>query len=190
MNQLRIVCLFFLGFYFLLIRSNATSADLADETKIKNNRMMATTLSFSDRSTSNSQPVFQLFKTNGLLPNGFDLASVRVKKEGKMGFQYQLRTVMTGPDDSLCKALAMELWQNKKIQYEGRLLDLNFQSNLTDDNSEDWIFILKLNDHHPALMNKTCEFNFTLITFRKDLQEKGGFRDEKIINNLVLTGRW
>lgn len=190
MDRLKIICLLSLGFYFLLVKSTATSADLADETKIKSNRMAATTLSFSDRSTINNQPFFQLFKTNGLLPGGFDLASVRVKKEGQMGFKYQLQTETKGNDDLLCKALTLELWQNQKVKYQGKLSGFNFQSDLTGADEEDWIFILGLNDKSQALTNKTCEFNFLLTTFRNNLQEKGGFRDEKKISNLVLSGKW
>lgn len=190
MNQLKILCFLFLGFYFLLINSATTSADLADETKIKNNQMAATTLSFSDQNTANNQPLSQLFKTNGLVFGGFDLSSIRVKKDGKMGFKYQLQTEIKGSDDLLCKALDLELWQNQKVKYQGKLSGFNFQSDLNGSLNEDWIFILKLDNESQTLMNKTCEFNFLLTTFRKDLEEKGGFRDEKIITNLVLSGRW
>lgn len=172
-----------------LINTGYTDADLIDGEVVENNRLAATTLSFSSRSTVNNQPSLQLFKTNGILPGGFDVASIRIKKDGRVGFKYRIETVVAGGDDLFCEALGLELIQGGRQKFKGPLPDFNLESSLLDAENEDWIFLIYLNQDDPVLSNKTCEFTFALTTFHQ-VSGEGGFHDETELLNVVLGGNW
>ena len=82
----KIICAISIFLTYFLMITETTSADIFAERVIRQNRLQATTLSFSDRNTANNIQIYNLFSLMGLLPGGFDIKAVRIKKDGRMSF--------------------------------------------------------------------------------------------------------
>ncbi len=190
-RRTRIILLIILFTSCFLLNTNRTDADLVAERVVRNNRLTATTLSFSQRHTANDSHLSLLFNTVGLLPGGFDLAAVRLKKEGKLNFKYQLKVNKTGGDDLFCQALKIQVMQQGSFKFEGSLLDLVIQANINEENLQhDWIFFISLEDNNANLRGKNCQFDFYFKTFRTNPQERKGFYAERTLTNNILSGFW
>ena len=174
----------------LTIFTGATSSDMYDTQIIEGNRFSTTTLDFSQRDTSNNQPVSTLFNLTGIIPGGFKVEGVRVKKDGKMGFRYKISTVKTAGNDNFCEALELTILQDWQIKYQGSLLDFSYNSDMRDKKTDDFIYYVKLTDNNVSLVNTSCDFNFVFKTWKVDPDEQGGFFDQEILNNHITSGFW
>ncbi|MFA5750229.1 MAG: hypothetical protein WC895_03325 [Candidatus Shapirobacteria bacterium] len=174
----------------VLIFSEVTTADLSVQLIAEDNQMTATTLQFSTRDTSNENETPYLFKTQGLIYDGFDVESIRIKKDGYINFNYQIKANKTSGDDIFCNALQLKIMQNDKFIYNGKLLELDNSKFINDNGKDDWIFFLSLNNNDDQLKNKNCEFEFNFKTWRKNVDETGGFKDNIKVINFVSSGNW
>lgn len=174
----------------ILIFSEVTTADLSVELVSKDNKMTATTLQISSRDTSNESETPYLFKTQGLISDGFDVESLRIKKDGYVNFNYQIKAIKINGDDNFCNALHIKIMQNDKFVYNGKLFELKSNKAISDTGKDDWVFFLSLNDNNDQLKNKNCEFEFNFQTWRENIDEKGGFKDTVKIANFVTSGNW
>ncbi len=174
----------------ILLFSEVTTADLFVQLIAEDNQMTATTLQLSARETSNENETPYLFKTQGLISDGFDVKSIRIKKDGYMDFNYQIKTVKTNGDDNLCNALQLKIMQNDKFIYNGKLFDLNNSKFINSNGKDDWVFFLFLKNNDDQLKNKNCEFEFNFKTWRKNVNETGGFQDNVKVINFVSSGNW
>lgn len=174
----------FLLIYLMIIFSQAgsTSADLSDKESSVGNTMRATTLAFSTRNSFNEEIISHSFSTYGLVASGFDLNSIRIKKEGELAAPYNLSAQKTSGDDSVCNALKISIMQNNQFIYQGNIASLNLNSNI-NNNPDDWIIFIALSDYNDSLKNKMCNFNFNFVT-RLNEKEKG-FSDFHFISNNI-----
>jgi len=173
-----------------LIYTDRTDADLVAERTVRNNNFTATTLNFSQRHTANNSHISMLFRTMGIQPGGFDLGAARIKKDGKLNFKYRLKVIKTGGDDSLCQTLKIQVMQKGSFKFEGNLLDLVIDSNIDNNNPQDWIFFINLDNDEANLRSKNCEFNFNFKTWRNNPDERKGFYAERSLTNNISSGVW
>ncbi len=184
---LRIVFFFMVA---ILLFTGATDADLFDNEMVTGNIFSATTLDFANKQTSNELSLSFLFNTTGLIPGGFEVKGLRIKKEGEMDFNYRLVASKTAGDDNLYQALNLTLVQNWQVVYQGSLGGLSLDDFINENGIDDWILMVGLDDNNQALSLKECEFNLTVKTWKTDPGETWGFYDEEILSNRVTTGSW
>lgn len=185
---------FFKGVFLLILAlvlfTGVTSADLFDTEMVTGNRLTATTLDFSQRDSANGNYSSQLFNITGLIANGFQVEGVRVKKDGKLDFNYKIRVEKTAGDDLFCSALDLTVLQNWQIKYQGRLIDFQANSTIQPNGLDDWIFYLKLNYNENSLTNKICDFNLVFHSLKINEGGTSVFSDEEILANHVSSGMW
>ena len=174
----------------LTVYTGATSSDMFDSQVIEGNRFSTTTLDFSQQDTANNQPVSVLFNVTAIIPDGFRVEGVRVKNDGKMGFKYKVKTLQTSGDESLCSALQLTVLQEWQIKYQGNLLDFSYDSDLSSQKIDDFIYYLKLTSSSDSLKNKSCDFNFVFRSWKVYPDETGGFFDQEILTNHISSGTW
>lgn len=174
----------------ILMLSNTTSADLSVKIIVSDNKFLASTLQMLSLDTSNENQLSSLFQINGLIPGGFSVKAFRIKKEGDLGFNYQLKSIKINGDDNLYEALNIKIMQNDKFIFQGKLSELNQKQKIEDQNKEDWIFFVSLDSDNQQLANKSCEFELNLKTYRDNPEESGGFRDEIKVSNYISSGNW
>ena len=185
--EIKRLALFLILLYLFLIKTNYTDADIFAERIVSHNKLSATTLDFSTRSSFNNSPAISLFHSVGIQSGGFDLAAIRVAPDNETKFKYRLRSVKTNGDDFFCSQLQLKVFNRNFFEiYNGSLLDLS----LTTLNSDprDYIFFISLDDQNPALKNKICEFNFDFKTFRNKPDEQGGIFAQRLISNIISSG--
>lgn len=174
-----------------LISTQYTDADIFAERNIKKNKFSVTVLNFYARTTFNNTEVDYLYKTAGMLPGGYDLGAVKIKRDGSVQFKYSLKTVKNNGDDILCNSLNIQVLKKNLMQiFSGKLMNLSINSEIIDDNPEDWIFLISMDQSDDSLRNKICEFNFNFKTYRDNPNEKGGIFAQRIIGNMVSSGGW
>lgn len=173
-----------------LFNTQYTDADLFAERIISHNIFSAITLDFSSKNTINGTAIPFLFKTLGLLPDGYDMGAIRIKKNGKLGFKYRIKTVKKNGDDSFCNALNLTVLKRNWSQvFSGRLIDMSIDSEINSDEAQDWIFIVAL-DKSSNLKNKLCEFDFEFKTYSVNPQDSGGIYAKRVVSNSVSSGSW
>lgn len=188
-SPFRLALRFLFAFIVILtLFTDTTSADISDEETISDNIFRATTLDFSNRSTINSTPSVILFRTTGLIAGGFDVASVRVKKDGRINFPYHL-SVQAPPDSPLCQSLELKVIKDNKFIYQDKLVGLDLDQSLSDQ-TDDYIFILSLPSDTNSLSNQTCQFDFVFVSSRSGQSTPAGFSDEERVTNFISTGSW
>lgn len=180
----------FLIILALVAFTRATSADLFVAKIIDNNKFSATTLDFSQRDTATNNPTSTLFNVSGFTAGGFKVNGVRIKKDGKKDFNYQIKTIKTLGDDYLCDMLQLTVLQDWQIKYQGSLTGLSLNSSIKDNGLDDWVFYIKLENNEINLVNKVCDFNFVFRTFRDSPESNLGFWDEEILTNHIATTIW
>lgn len=190
-GKTKIIFIFLLILANFLLRTKTTSADIFAERLIRDNVLSASTLSFSGRHTANNNEISSLFNTNGMLPSGFDVRAVRLKKEGKMDFKYHLKAVKSGGDEAACQSLSLQVLLKGQEKYKGPLLHLSFDSSLRGPERDDLVFFISMEENSPSSMNKLCEFNFIFKTYRNTSDENPtGFNAIKYLANAVSIGSW
>lgn len=185
-----ILKVFLLLFLVLLVFTQATDADLFDQEIIPGHTWSALTLDFSQRDTANNLPLSLLFNISGLQPDGFQVRSVRIKKDGSLDFHYRILSVKTAGNDPLCDSLLITIMKDWQIISEGHLVDLSLDLNIDGRDRDDLIFFLSLEDDTISLTNKVCDFNLVFKTWREYPENTSGFTDEEVLENHVSTGSW
>lgn len=180
-------CLIVLGLF--LRNTGFTSADLFAEREVKNNRFSMTTLSFDELNTANNIAIDRLFEVSGLVPGGFAVGSVRVKKTGLMEVKYVIKTKIVSGDETFCKAIDLQLMQNASLKTRTPLNEFNYQSSINSDTPQDFVFFLSLNKNDSGLRNKNCQFNFVLTTQGQNGPKKGIYAERQLLN-YVVSGNW
>lgn len=190
-GKTKIIFIFLLFLANFLLRTKTTSADIFAERLIRNNVLSASTLSFSERHTANNNEISSLFNTNGIQPSGFDVKAVRLKKEGKLDFKYHLKTVKTGGDEAACQSLSLQVLLKGQEKYRGPLMLLSFDSSLKDIERDDLVFFISLEEGHTSIINKLCDFDFVINTYRNSPDESPiGFYAKKHLTNSISLGAW
>lgn len=181
--------LIFFGLIVLMMTASFTDADFLDREDVIDNTFQALTLDFSNRNTANLTEKTLLFNIFGLVPGGFDVASVRLRNEAELPFTYQALVQVTAGNSSLCDAAELRLLKDWQTQYQGGLSTFQYTGQLEPAASEDWVLALSLPSSAPAqLINQTCSFNIVITT----LSQPGGspFSDQEVMQNQISTGGW
>ena len=175
---------------YFLITTNRTSADLFDEDVIDNNRFSMSTLAMSLKHSANSSPKSTLFNISGLLPEGFDVGAVKIKKAGQINFKYQISSDIVGSNTLLCQQLEIEIWSRRQQVYLGSLNNLAINKNIDNDGVDDWVIFISLNNNNLNLKNLTCDFNIKFQTYKINPGEQKGFWDREVLTNSITSGEW
>lgn len=173
-----------------LINTEATDADLSAGLSAVGNSFIATTLEFSNRDTANNAKSALLFNTFGIIPDGFDVKAIRVKKDGRENFKYHISAQKIAGDDILCNELKLEVWHNHQSEYNGKLLEFNTDSEINGSDKDDWIFFVSLQNHDKNISVKFCEFDLEFKTYRDNPNESGGFSDRELQKSRITSGSW
>jgi len=189
--RIKFVCLFILFLGTFLVNTQYTDADIFAEREVAANKFSMTSLDFFIQSTINKSRIDSLYNLVGLTAGGYDLAALKIKRDGKVNFKYQLKTQQINGDDVFCNSLNLIILKKDfSIVYSGKLMDLKFNSQIDNKDSEDWIFFLSLDQNGANLKNKICGFNFSFKTYRNNPDEKGGIYAQRLISNVVSSGSW
>lgn len=177
--------------FFLLVVvffSTPTNADLFVKKTITKNSIIASTLDFSNRDTATNQYTSTLFSITGLLPGGYRVESLRLKKEGKIDFTYWLSVEKINGDQNLFDNLKIKILKNWVVKYEGNLSNLNININLDDNDKDDWIVVIGLDNNDATLAQKDVQFNLNIKTSNDE--NPHGFYVQKTLENHIQTGIW
>lgn len=169
-----------------------TSADLVAERKVAGNKFSVTTLSFVNVSTANFSQLVKFFDTVSLVPGGFDAKTVRVEKQGEMDVKYSLQSIKKGGNDAFCQALELQIVRRDLTEiYNGKLLDISLNDTLTEDDFEEWIFMISLNRGEEEYKSKECKFDIFMRTYRDNPNEKiSGIYATRTLTNSISSGSW
>ena len=182
-----------IAFFFMMsiiLFSGATDADISDSEVATGNIFTATTLDITQNQTSNNLPVSSLFNVTSLIPGGFEIRTVRIKKAGKMDFNYRITASQTVGDDNFCQSLVIVLLQDWQIKYEGEIFELSLDDRINENGIDDWVVLVKLDNNNQALTEKECQFDIIFNTWKNDPYETNGFHDEEVITNRITSGNW
>lgn len=179
----------FIIFLVVVVFTGATDADVFDRERISGNTWKASTLDFTTVNSFNNQSSSVLFNTNGIIPGGFGVESVRIKKEGKLDFNFRINTEKTIGDDPLFNALTVRVMQDWQLIHTGKLKDLQLDATIKDGKS-DLVFFISLESTDQSLTGKTCDFDFVFTSWRGDPNRQGGFKDQEKVGNHLATGLW
>lgn len=170
----------------VLHNARFTDADLLDVETIPDNLLRATTLDFSNNKTSNELPLTNFFNVSGLLSNGFEVETLRIKRDGEMDFAYQLSTQNISGSQALCDSLIITIMKNWTTVYEGSLQNVSYADELNAVRHQDLVFVVKTNGSGQGLGNQGCYFEFLIAT---DFElEETAFHDEEVLQNQIISG--
>lgn len=167
-----------------LLFARTTDADMIVQKEIPQNELSATTLEFSGRDTASGTNTNMLFNITGLRPGGFQIRAIRIKKDGRMNFDYFTKTEIGEGDSSFCSSLNLTIMEDWQKKYSGKLIDLNVERKMSESGLNDWVFIVELGPIDTSLANKSCNFDFVFKTTGT------GFVDEKRFQNQISSGVW
>ncbi len=170
--------IFFIYIYFLLTCSR-TDADFRDQQVISHNQMKATTLDFSNKSTSNEKEQKFLYEIDGFIPGGFDVESIRIKKEGELEFNYNLGYQFSTGDENVCSQLNLKILKENEFVYNDKLSNLNYSSFV--NMHEDLIFFISLENNNLGA-EKYCDFD---LIFNTQKDSDTIFHDREVLKNHI-----
>lgn len=170
--------IFFIYIYFLLACS-CTDADFRDQQVISHNEMKATTLDFSNKSTSNEKEQNFLYEIDGFIPGGFAVESVRIKKEGKLEFSYELEYQFESGNKDFCSQLHLKILKNNEFVYDDKLTNLNYSSFVNQH--DDLVLFISLENTN-FKTEKYCDFN---LVFNTKKNNDTIFHDREVLNNHI-----
>lgn len=183
--------IFSIFLYIFLLTARHTTADIFAERLVRNNQFKVITLDFLSIASYNQTKIDNLFDTNQILPNGYDIKSIRIKNESTQDLKYITKIKSIGNNDILCKNLNLEITDRTfKNIYTGQLLNMSLNKVLEINQTEDWIFIISLDNNLNTLSNKTCEFEIEIKSYRDESNESGGIYAKRIIRNTITSGQW
>ena len=175
----------------ILINAQKTSADLVAQKRQMNNKITATTLSFSSLNTTNFDVIRWFFNIESIKPNGYEIKPLKVKNEGSLNFNYLIKVNKKNSDENFCEAISLRVIKDWQKIYDGSLLDLKLNQKMTLEKDYDLIFEIYFNKKDASLKEKQCNFDFELKTWKNnpDEKEKGLFA-KQTLSNTVRSGKW
>ncbi len=189
--RIKFLLIFLILLGVFLLNTQYTDADIFAERDVRNNSFKAASLNFFARNSVNNSAVESMYKTIGIIPEGYDFGAVKLKRDGNASFKYILRSIRTNGDENFCNNLTLQvLKRNLTSAYQGRLMDLSIEAGINNDNVSDWIFLLSLDNGGNDLKNKICEFNLEFKTFRNSPSETTGIFARRILTNVVSSSTW
>lgn len=189
--RFKFLLIFLLLLGIFLLNTQYTDADIFAERDVRNNSFKAASLNFFARNSVNNSSAEGMYKTIGIIPEGYDFGAVKLKRDGNASFKYLLKSSRTNGDENFCNNLTLQvLKRNLTSVYQGRLMDLTVEASINNDNVSDWIFLLSLDHGGNDLKNKICEFNLEFKTFRNSPSENTGIFARRILTNVVSSGTW
>lgn len=184
----RLVFTFLLIVGLFLLYTDRTDADLVAERVVSNNKFSMSTLQLSAGNSYNFVNVATFFNVMGILPGGYEVHGLRIKKDGKIGFRYSLSTRFVGGDQAACEAMQIQTLNNWSSKYDGKLLSLKADSDMVGGKEfEDWVVVVKLPTNAAGnIANKTCNFELIARTWKTSPNEnKAGFWSERVLTNTI-----
>lgn len=180
--------LLFLLFIFSLILVNSTNADFNDQKVIKSNQLKATTLNFSQLKTTNESPIETLFDIKGILPGGYQVATLRLKNQGELIPAYTVNFSKTNGNDNFCRQLEINILKDNQSLYQGPLVDLNLKIDLNQQNHSDFLVYLKLSNNYVSSQTDSCDFDLLITGSNHSNQpQPSGFSYQRKINNHISS---
>ena len=174
-----------------LLLTDVTDADLIDKKTLTDNQLNATTLDFSNLNTINNQNQQILFDIKGILPNGFTLNTFRLKNTGESNIKYQLNFRLIDGDQNFCQNLDLKLTQENTQKFQGKLTDLNIEiPQVSNNQSNDWIFMLALNHDDVSIKSKSCNFAIDIFGWQTNQPKNLGFSHQRSLIGQVTSGDW
>ncbi len=172
--------------------TDRTDADLVAERQVVGNKFSMSTMQLSAGNSYNFVNLGTFFNVAGILPGGFEIHGLKIKKEGKIGFKYSLFTRFVGGETVACDNLQIQVLNNWSTKYDGKLLNLRADSDMSTKKSEDWVVVLKLPENAASsVANKTCSFELIAKTWKNSPDEnKTGFWSERVLSNTVTIATW
>ena len=172
----------------VIVHTNFTDADLVDEEVVTGHSLSATTLDFSSLDTANQSPKSLFFSVVGLVPTGFQVESLRIRKDGELPFTLAVTTQQTGGSTELCQELEVTVLKDWQEIFSGSLPTLALNEEIaTAEVYQDLVFVIALNEQTAALSNSSCAFTFTFSTIQADDTH---FSDTEVVSNTIATGSW
>jgi len=175
--------LFFL-FIMNLVFTGTTDADMIVTKEITQNEWSATTLEFSGRDTASGTATNLLFNTVGIRPGGYQIKAIRLQKDGKMDFDYDITSRITAGDPLFCSNLSITIMENWQKKYYGKIDSMSVTRKMEESGKNDWVIILSLDSNDSQNSNKSCSFDLIFKT------NGTGFSDIKSVENQVSSGDW
>lgn len=189
--EIKRFAVFLMLLYVFLIKTNYTDADIFAERTVSQNKFSAISLDFSIKSSFNNSSVTSLFHSLGIQPGGFDLGAIRVQTDSNTKSNYRLKVLKTNGDDLFCGRLKAKIFDRNFFEiYNGPLINLSVDSRFINSSPKDFIFFVSLDDKDQVLMNKICEFNIDIRTYRNNPDERGGIFAQRLISNVISSGNW
>lgn len=186
-KKITLLCVMIIGLF--LLKTEYTDADLTAERAVSH-KYKVSTLQIGQLHTANNKKINTLFRTYDIVPDGFDVGSVRIKKDGQLDFKYHIKTEILSQDATLCNGLSIEILKGRTQQYKGSLNTVSVFSEINNNKKEDFIFFVSLESNNANLKNKQCDFNIVFKTYRTNPEEKKGLWSETKLNNIVTSGNW
>jgi len=146
----------------------------------------AGTMDLSLRDTDDNLLTPPLFTVSGMKRGDSQTKTVRVKRGGSMGFQYDFHFEnVTG---GLCGSLMMNAMLAGDVKYNGAVANTAFHGVpiVYSDPNDDWTLKLSLNSDAPE--NATC--NFDLVVAGRQIGGFGFSSTKSLINNSISSGSW
>lgn len=169
-------------FGLVLLYTKPTDADLVDTQVISGNTYTATTLDFSNRSTTNSSFKDTLFNVSPITPGGWDVKAIRVKKDGKLGFAFNIKTDIKS-QNQVCSGLNIRVFKDFNESFGDKLSSLNMSDSLLDSSYQEYLIVVGLDSNNSV--SGTCLFDLVFTT-----NNGGGFSDEeRLTNQIEVVGK-
>lgn len=178
----RSLLIVFFGLMLCLLFTQTTDADMIVSKEIQSNQLQATTLDFSNRDTASSTKTNLLFNISGIRPGGYQVRAIRVQKDGKMDFNYELSAEIKSGDSVFCNKLVLTILENWQKKYEGKLVETKMVREMGQSGQNDWVLVVQMPDNITDWQNKNCGFDLVFKTLGK------GFNNESKVENQVSSG--
>ncbi len=176
MDRLRLLNTIFLIIVFGAFSIGMTRANYADLETSSGNNLSAGSVDISLRDLSNSEIISPWYSVTDIVPGYSEDKTIRVTKDGTLGFKYKLELVRIGGDDAFCDSLVFDAPLNTISTISGTTDDLDINVSLINRSA--------------SLQNKTCLFSFVVTAWQLDSDGTWGFRNEEILNNSIASGVW
>ncbi len=170
----------------VLFSTKYTDADLVDLELIRDNLLRATTLDFANKSTANERPLGTLFNVSGLLSNGFQVETVRIKREGEMNFSYELSITEKTGSPEFCDSLVITIRKNWQVVAQAPLNDLYYSDEVKSSRYQDLILTLATDGSKRGLGGQECQFQLMIQTTLDPAESN--FSDQEFLQNQVTSG--
>lgn len=173
----------------MLQLAQPTAADLLDQERVWDNLWQATTLDLATLDTANHSSKNSLFSIQGLVPDGFAVASLRLHNSGEQTLSYTLQMSPVGGDTQLCSVLTGSIAKRWQQLAQGPVTQLSYAGSLESNQSIDLLVEVALTQNASELQQKTCLYN-VIVAAQPSSAGSHAFFDEEILQNQITTGSW